>query len=117
MNLRKIALTAATIAALSPVISNASPEKTSVKACASAFAASMAVPGATAPVYKLAYRGSASSLPAFYPTGYTFTLEAHDLKTGLPIARALCSTNSHGAVTAMAAVPLNEKPATLAAQF
>jgi len=118
MLIRKIALAVATIAALSPVISNASPEKASVKACASAFATSIAAAGANAPAYKLAYHGgNGGSLADFYPTAYTFTLEAHDPKTGLAVARALCSTDSHGAVTTIAAIPLNEKAATLAAQF
>jgi hypothetical protein len=118
MSFRKIALSVAAIAALSPVISYASPEKASVKACAAAFAASMATPGTTAPAYRLDYRSNAgSTLGSIYPTNYTFTLEAHEPKTGLPIARALCSTDSHGAVTAIAAMPLDEKPAALAARF
>jgi hypothetical protein len=113
---RKIALAVVTIAALSPAISNASPEKVSVKACASAFASSIAAPGTSAPGYKLAYRGSfGSTVSDFYPTDFTFTLEAHDPKTGLAIARAVCSTNSRGMVTAISAVPLDAK-ATLAAR-
>jgi hypothetical protein len=118
MNIRKIVLAVATIAALSPVISNASPERASVKACASAFATSLAAPGANAPVYKLAYRGSfVSSLSDFYPTDYTFTLEAHDPKTGLAVARARCSTDSRGTVVSIAAIPLDVKGTELAAQF
>jgi hypothetical protein len=114
---RKIALAVVAVAALAPAISNASPERASVKACASAFATSIASPGGTAPAYKLAYRGSfGGTLADFYPTEYTFTLEAHDPKTGLAIARARCSTNSRGTVTEIAAVPLDTKP-TLAAQF
>jgi hypothetical protein len=118
MKIRTIALAVATIAALSPAISNASPERASVKACASAFATSIAAPGAGAPAYKLAYHSSfGSTLADFYATDYTFTLEAHDPKTGTAIARARCSTDSHGAVTAIAAIPLDVKAATLAAQF
>jgi hypothetical protein len=117
MIIRKIALAVVTIAALSPAISNASPERASVKACASAFATSIAAPGSSAPAYKLAYRGSFGSIVSdFYPTDYTFTLEAHDPKTGLAIARAVCSTNSHGIVTAISAVPLDTKVTTLAAR-
>jgi hypothetical protein len=118
MMIRKIALAVATIAALTPVISNASTEKTSVKACASAFAASIAAPGASAPAYKLAYRTSfGNTLSDFYLTSYNFTLEAHDSKTGLTVARASCSTDSRGAVTTIAAMPLGVKPATLAGQL
>jgi len=115
MIIRKVALAVVTLTALAPAISNASPEKASVKACASAFATSIGASSGVTPTYKLAYRGSfGSSLTDFYPTEYTFTLEAHDPKTGLPIARARCSTDSHGTVTAIAAVPLDAK---LAAQF
>jgi hypothetical protein len=118
MTIRKISLAVATLVALSPAISNASPEKVSVKACASAFAASIAAPGTSAPAYKLAFRGSIGgsfgSLTDLYPSEYTFTLEAHDPKTGAAIARARCSADSHGTVTSISAVPLG---ASLAAQF
>ncbi len=114
---RKIVLAVAAVAALAPVISNASPERASAKACANAFATSIASPGTATPAYKLAYRGPvAGSLADFYPAEYTFTLEAHDPKTGVAIARARCSTNAHGVVTAIASVPMDAKP-TLAAQF
>ncbi len=110
MFIRTIALSAFTIAALSPTDSNASPERASVRACARAFATSLAAPGAVAPAYKLDYRGGAGgALSDFYPTEYTFTLEAHDKKTGEAIARATCSVNSRGAVTSIAALPLLAK--------
>jgi hypothetical protein len=118
MMIRKIALAVATIATLSPVISNASPEKASVKACASAFVTSLAAAGTSVPTYRLAYHGSMNgSLSDFYPTEYTFTLEAHDPKTGLAVARARCTTDTHGAVTTIAAIPLTDKAPALAAQF
>jgi hypothetical protein len=117
MILRKIALAAATVAALSPAVSNATPEKISAKACASAFASSIAAPGASAPAYKLAYRGTVgSALADFYPSDFTFTLEARDPKTGLPFARAVCSTDHRGIVTAISAVPLNAEAGKLASQ-
>jgi hypothetical protein len=117
MILRKIALAAVTIAALSPTVSNASPERISAKACASAFASSIAAPGATAPAYKLAFRGApGSALADFYPSDFTFTLEARDAKTGLPFARAVCSTDHRGTVTAISAVPLNAEAGKLASQ-
>jgi hypothetical protein len=117
MILRKVALAAVTVAALSPTISNASPERISAKACASAFASSIAAPGASAPAYKLAYRGTTGSmLSDFYPADYTFTLEARNPKTGLPIARALCSTDSRGNVTTISAMPLNADAGKLGSQ-
>lgn len=118
MNIRKIVLAVVSIAALAPIVSNASPEKTSAKACASAFASTIAASGSSAPAYKFAYRGGISgSLADFYPTDFTFTLEAHDPKTGAAIARARCTTDYHGNVTDIAAIPLDTKAATLAASF
>jgi hypothetical protein len=117
MILRKIALAAVTIAALSPTVSNASPERISAKACASAFASSIAAPGAGTPAYKLAFRGTTgSALADFYPSDFTFTLEARDPKTGLPFARAVCSTDHRGNVTTISAVPLNSEAGKLASR-
>jgi hypothetical protein len=53
-------------------------------------------------------------LSSFYATDYTFTLEAHDA-TGAPFARASCSTDSRGVVTAFEVLPLDSKGAALAA--
>lgn len=115
MTFRNIALATVTLVALSPVIATASPEKVSVRACARAFASSIGAVG-DAPAYKVAYPTEVTgSLADFYPTGYTFMLEAHDSKSGAAIARATCSTNSRGAVTAISAIPLDEKSARLAA--
>jgi hypothetical protein len=117
MILQKVALAAVAIAALSPTVSNASPERISAKACASAFASSIAAPGASTPAYKLAFRGTTgSALSDFYPSDFTFTLEARDSKTGLPFARAVCSTNNRGTVTTISAVPLNSEAGKLASQ-
>jgi hypothetical protein len=118
MILRKVTLAAVTIAALSPAVSNASPERVSAKACASAFASSIAAPGADAPAYKLAFRGATGgALADYYPSDFTFTLEARDPKTHLPIARAVCSTNYRGHVTTISAVPLNAESGKLASQY
>ena len=118
MILRKVALAAVTVAALSPTVSNASPERVSAKACASAFASSIAAPGAGAPAYKLAFRGATGgALTDYYPSDFTFTLEARNPKTGLPIARAVCGTNYRGDVTTISAVPLNAESGQLASQY
>jgi hypothetical protein len=117
MILRKIALAAVTIAASYPTISNASPERISAKACASAFASSIAAPGAGVPAYKLAFRGTTGSVLAdFYPSDYTFNLEARDPKTGQAFARAVCSTDHRGTVTTISAVPLNADAGKLVSQ-
>jgi hypothetical protein len=117
MKFRYSALAVASIAALSPAISNASSERASARACANAFAASLAGSGSSLP-YKFAYRASTSStLADFYPSEFTFTLEAHDPKTGAATARATCSTDFRGTVTTIAALPLGATPATLAASL
>ncbi|MEP6885953.1 MAG: hypothetical protein ABJC66_14500 [Gammaproteobacteria bacterium] len=118
MNLRKISLAAAAITALSPAISNASPETVALNACAAAFATSLAAPGATVPTFKV-IDGSARygvSASDFFSSNYTFDLYANNRKSGLPIARASCSTNMRGAVVALSPLPLYAAPARLAAR-
>jgi hypothetical protein len=119
MKFRQVALVLATAAVLAPVISNASPENAALKACARAFAASLASPGAAAPAFKVDYRGGHSfgSMLEFYSREYTFDLHANDQKTGLPVARASCTTDSSGVVTALSPMPLNAAPAALAARL
>jgi len=118
MNFRKIPLALAAIAALSPAISNASPEKTALTACAQAFASSLASPGGSVPTFKIAYRGGdvPGSMVQFYSREFTFELQAHDPKTGLTIARASCSTDVHGNVLALSSVPSDTIRATLASR-
>lgn len=113
MTFTKFALAAAAFVTLSPAIVNASPEKNSVKACAHAFASSIASPGAPVPGYKLDYKTSfsGSMVSDFYPSEYTYDLEAHDPKTGATIARARCSADDRGTVTDITAVPLDAKMA------
>lgn len=101
-----------TAAALAPLAAHASPENASVKACASAFASSMAAPGGAARGYRLDYRPHfGGSLADFYPTEYTFTMEARDPKSGMAIARATCSADSRGSVTSITTLPLASQPA------
>lgn len=119
MNLRKIGLAVATIAAFAPAISNASPERSAMKACARAFAASLASPGSAAPAFKVSYQGDlfSGSMLEFYSREYTFELHANDQKTGLPIARASCSADRSGTVTALSSIPLDAVSPTLAARL
>ena len=116
MNFRKISLAVATITAFAPAISNASPERAALNACARAFASSLAAPGAAAPVYNVDYRGThyLGSVTEFYSREYTFDLHANDQKTGLPIAHASCSTDTHGAVVALSSIPLATAPSLAA---
>ena len=119
MKFRKLALLAASAAVLYPAISNAaSPEKAALNACARAFASSLASPGAAAPVFKVVYGGErfAGSAMDFFARAFTFELHAADLKSGLPIARASCSTDSHGDVVALSSIPLDAVRPTLTLQ-
>lgn len=109
---RQLFAIALTVAAVVPA-AHASAERLSVKACANAFASSMAAPGAAVPGYKLDYSSHFSStLADFYPTEYTYTLEARDPKTGVAFARATCVADSRGSVTSISTVPLDTKLAT-----
>ena len=103
MNLRRFNYVAAAIFALAPAISDASPAKEALNACARAFASSLAPSGAAAPAFKVAYRGNQfqGSMLDFYTREFTFDMYANDRKTGMPIARASCSTDSHGNVVAL----------------
>jgi hypothetical protein len=107
MIFRKIAFAAATLAALAPVVSSASPEKSAVEACARAFASSLGTADVAAPPYKVDYRGVqyVQSVAEMYSRGYTFHLWAKSRKTGLPIAQASCETDRHGAVVALSSLP------------
>jgi hypothetical protein len=119
MNFRTFFFAAASIAALSPSISQGSTETAALGACARAFAASMAAPGSNPPVFKLKYRSSqAGSAIADYYSGheYTFYLQAHDPKTGATVARATCTADTRGIQVALTATPLDGAEATLAAR-
>jgi hypothetical protein len=119
MKYRKVSLILAAAAAFAPALSNASPERVALNACARAFASSLATPGSAAPAFKVTYRGSqsAASMLAFYNREYSFELHANDPKTGLPVARASCSTDARGAVTALSSLPLEAAPEALAARL
>jgi hypothetical protein len=114
MNLCTMSLAA--IAALSPALANASSEKDALNACAAAFATSLAAPGAAAPTFKVVDGGTrgVASVSDFFARDYTFYLYANSQKTGLPIARASCSTNSRGVVVSLLQVPLDAAPQTFA---
>jgi hypothetical protein len=102
MYLRKITLIAASVAAFSPVLSQASPVQTALTACSRTFAESLASPGTSAPTFKVVLRSDSDlgSVSRFYAREYTFYLRATDRKTGLALARATCSTDANGSVIA-----------------
>ncbi len=118
MNYRTAGLAAA-FAILTPAICNASPEKAALNACATAFASSLASPGAAAPPFKVVYGGhEIGSAVDFFAREYSFELHANDRKTGFLIARANCSTNARGSVISLSLIPLDEaSPATSASRY
>ena len=95
------------------------PRKRRSNACARAFASSLAAPAMRAPPFKVDYRGDAvreldGRLST--PATYTFDLQANNPKTGLPIARASCSTDTRGVVIALSSLPLDGPRTGLAAR-
>lgn len=114
MTIRKVLLAAASVAAISPAISHASPESSALNACAQAFASSLA--SGLTPAFKLRYHADAPNPLADYYSGhgYKFYLQANDPKTGATLARATCSANTRGAVLALTATPLESSPALAA---
>jgi hypothetical protein len=119
MQSRNILLAAAILAAISPSFANASAQKAGLNACAQAFAASMAAPGAAAPTFKLNYYGTEQAGPLAYYSDhtYTFYLQAKNLKTGLALATATCSVDTKGTIVALKTLPTESSSATLAARF
>ncbi len=115
MTIRKFLLTAASLAALSPAISNAAPEDTALKACARAFASSLAT-GSGTPTFKLKYESeSVGTVAEYYGShDYTFDLQARNPKTGLALAQATCSADKHGTIFALTLQPLEASPALAA---
>jgi hypothetical protein len=117
MKYRIVGLTLAAIASLAPAISQASTEKDALDSCVRTFAASLAAPGASAPAYKVEYRGNQYvQMPMeIYNRGYTFHLLAKS-KTGSPLAQMLCATDSRGTVMSMSPLPAQSTLLSLAAQ-
>ena len=104
MNLRKLSLAILTIAAIAPVVASASPEDVALKACAKAFASSIAG-GSSAPAFKLNYEQKHvvdTTVAGFYVRNYSFTMQAQDRKTGTALATATCSADTRGEVLALA---------------
>ena len=117
MTIRKLLLTAASIAAISPAVSHASAERSALNACAQAFATSLAS-GSGTPTFKLKYHSeSAGALADYYGShAFTFYLQARDPKTGSTLASATWSADPRGTVIALTATPSETSP-SLAAQL
>jgi hypothetical protein len=99
MNIRHLSMSIAAMAALSPALTQAAPA--SARACAAAFADTLASHGIGGPKFKFDYSGAYASggLASFYPDERRFELQALDAKSGAPLLHATCSTDLHGKVT------------------
>jgi hypothetical protein len=101
MNIGKFGMAAITIAAaITPAISNATPERASVASCAQAFASTLAANGASPSKFTVTFKNEADSsvLVSFYSREFSYNLEARDPKTHATLARATCTANRDGAV-------------------
>ena len=116
MNLSKLRLTIIAGAVLAPAISNASSERTAFDSCVSAFEASIAATSAGASRYKVLYRGNrfSGSVSEYFSSQYTYDLLARNPLTGAALARARCTSDGRGAVSALSPLPLEIKAPTLA---
>ena len=90
-----------TVAALAPALlasgaAMAAPGRASLDACVQAFATKLGS-GTAAPKYRVAFANtvSGSVLEQFYADEFTFSMAAHDPKTG-ELARATCTANRNG---------------------
>jgi len=99
MNIRMIPIAVAAVAALSPAFADAAPA--AAKACAAAFADSLASQGIGTPKFRMDFSGARSfaSQSSFRQDDSTFDLQVIDARSGAPIVRATCSADAHGKVT------------------
>lgn len=100
MDFRKIALTTAAVAALSPAICAANPTDTAMSACVQAFAAKITTPGAESPAVKVDYKQHEAASPVmdYYARNYQFTMSARKVKSGTEFAHATCLADARGVV-------------------
>lgn len=105
MDIRKLVISMASIAAISPTISYASPESVAAALCARAFASSLGMVSPAAN-FKLKYRGdySTDTLAYYYSTPqYRFYLQANGANSRSSLAGATCTADMHGNILALAA--------------
>jgi hypothetical protein len=100
MTIRRLGLSIAALAAVCPAVSQAWPARASLDACISAFEKTLAQ-------FKVVYGREqyASSIADYFPTTYTFELQADNVKTGEVLARVRCEADRRG-IVALSALPL-----------
>jgi hypothetical protein len=118
MTIRRWGLSLAALAAVCPAVSHAWPAKASLDACVNAFEKTLAQSADAGHAFKVVYgRGQfASSITDYFPTSYTFELQANNARTGEVLARVRCEADRRG-IVALSPLPLldaTETPARVA---
>jgi hypothetical protein len=107
MTIRRLGLSIAALAAVCPAVSQAWPARASLDACISAFEKTLAQSEDPGHAFKVVYGREqyASSIADYFPTTYTFELQADNVKTGEVLARVRCEADRRG-IVALSALPL-----------
>ena len=118
MTIRRLGLSLVALAAVCPAVSQAWPAKASLDACVNAFEKTLAQSEGAAHAFKVVYGREqfATSIADYYPTSYTFDLQANNVKTGEVLARVRCEADRRG-IVALSPLPLldaRETPARVA---
>jgi hypothetical protein len=116
MTIRHFGLSIAALAAVSPAVCNALPAKASLDACVTAFEKTLAASDDVNHAFKVVYgsEGFTSSIADYYPTSYTFELQANNAKTGAVVARVRCLADRHGSVALTSLLDSTQAPARVA---
>jgi len=116
MTIRRFGLSISALAAVSPAVCNALPAKASLDACVKAFEKTLEPADAVSHAFKVVYPGErlTGSIADFYPTAYTFDLQANNLKTGEVVAHVRCATDRRGSVVLTSLVDSMQPPARVA---
>ncbi len=107
MMTRRLGLSLAALAAVCPAISHAWPAKASLDACINAFEKTLAQSDDSGHAFKVVYGKEqfGSSIADYFPTSYTFDLQANKVKTGEVVARVRCEADRRGSI-ALSPLPL-----------
>jgi hypothetical protein len=116
MTIRHFGLSIAALAAVAPAVCNAGPAKASLDACVTAFEKTLAPADEVHHAFRVVYASEqlSSSIADFYPTSYTFDLQANNSKTGAVVARVRCLADRRGSVALTSLPDAAQAPARVA---
>ena len=116
MTIRHFGLSIAALAAVYPAVCNAWPAKASLAACVNAFEKTLASADEVSHAFKVVYASEevGSSIADYYPTTYTFELQANNAKTGAVVARMRCLADRKGSVALTSLLDAAQSPARVA---